>query len=81
MPAIAIWQGFSGNNSGECVLVAKFHTVAAAESYLAELLPGWPSDTGYRCLTLSRMSSKPFAFPSEIPPAPSQVRATLPSCW
>jgi hypothetical protein len=40
-PPIAIWQGFSGNNSGECVMVAKFHDVADAEAYLAELVPGW----------------------------------------
>jgi len=32
---VAIWQGFSGNNSGECVLVAHFETVASAERYLA----------------------------------------------
>ncbi len=41
LPEIAIWQGFSGNNSGECILVAKFQTVEGAQSYLAELLPGW----------------------------------------
>jgi hypothetical protein len=41
LPEIAIWQGFSGNNSGECILVAKFQTVDGARAYLEELLPGW----------------------------------------
>ncbi len=40
-PPIAIWQAFSGNNSGECVLVATFHAIADAEAYLAALVPGW----------------------------------------
>lgn len=34
---IRIYQGFSGNNSGECVLVARFDEVADAEKLLAEL--------------------------------------------
>lgn len=38
---ISIWRSFSGNNSGECVMVASFETVADAERYLVELLPGW----------------------------------------
>ncbi len=38
---IAVWRSFSGNNSGECVMVATFAAVADAEAYLAELLPGW----------------------------------------
>ena len=43
-PPIAIWQSFSGNNSGECVLVATFRELADAEAYLAELMPGWTPD-------------------------------------
>lgn len=43
-PPIAIWRGFSGNNSGECVLVATFREVADAEAYLAQLLPSWVPD-------------------------------------
>lgn len=41
MPPVAVWQAFSGNNSGECVMVAKFETVADANAYLGQLLPGW----------------------------------------
>jgi hypothetical protein len=44
LPEIAVWQGFSGNNSGECVMVAKFDTVADARAYLDELLPGFQPD-------------------------------------
>ena len=43
-PPIAVWRAFSGNNSGECVLVATFDTVADAAAYLAELTPGWTPD-------------------------------------
>jgi hypothetical protein len=43
LPEIAIWQGFSGNNSGECVMVAKFQTVDDARAYLDELVPSWRS--------------------------------------
>ncbi len=46
-PPIAIWQSYSGNNSGECVLVATFRELADAEAYLAELLPGWVSEQGF----------------------------------
>ncbi len=46
-PPIAIWRGFSGNNSGECVMVATFGAVADAEAYLAELAPGWVRDGDY----------------------------------
>ena len=38
-PAISVWQAYSGNNSGECIMVAKFESTESAESYLAELLP------------------------------------------
>ncbi len=69
LPAIAIWQGFSGNNSGECVLVAKFQTVAAAESYLGELLPGWPSDTGYPAEWHELFAAEQVAAPTMANPA------------
>jgi MoaA/NifB/PqqE/SkfB family radical SAM enzyme len=44
VPPIAIWRAFSGNNSGECVLVARFESREAAERYLAELAPGLAMD-------------------------------------
>ena len=47
LPPIAIWQGFSGNNSGECILVAKFSSTEDAENYLQELLPGFVVDQAY----------------------------------
>jgi hypothetical protein len=47
LPPIAIWQAFSGNNSGECILVARFAAVADAEAYLAALLPAWRPDGPY----------------------------------
>lgn len=43
-PPIAIWRSFSGNNSGECFLVARFRELADAEAYLAELAPGYTPD-------------------------------------
>lgn len=43
-PPVAVWQSFSGNNSGECFLVARFEEAADAEAYLAELFPGWNVD-------------------------------------
>ncbi len=46
-PPLAVWQSFSGNNSGECLMVARFHDPAAAAAYLAELLPGWTPDGAY----------------------------------
>ncbi len=46
-PPIAIWQAFSGNNSGECVLVARFESSRDAEAYLGELLPGWAPDVDW----------------------------------
>ncbi len=55
LPEVAVWQGFSGNNSGDCILVAKFENVDDAQAYLETLLPGWtPSeDTGYSELPYS----------------------------
>ncbi len=46
-PPIAVWQAFSGNNSGECALVATFRELADAEAFLAELAPGWQPDGEY----------------------------------
>lgn len=45
--SIRVWQAFSGNNSGECVMVAKFDTIADANSYLAQLLPDWKPEADY----------------------------------
>lgn len=47
LPAVSIWRGFSGNNSGECAMVATFGEVAEAEAFLAEVLPGWRPDEAY----------------------------------
>jgi MoaA/NifB/PqqE/SkfB family radical SAM enzyme len=44
---VALWRAFSGNNSGECILVGKFESSADAERYLAELQPGWTPDGQY----------------------------------
>lgn len=42
---LAVWQAFSGNNSGECYLVARFESTEEAGAYIAELLPGYsPGD-------------------------------------
>ena len=46
-PALALWHQYSGNNSGECVLVGKFETNEAARRYVAELLPGLVADEPY----------------------------------
>ncbi len=38
---VHVWQSFSGNNSGECILVSKFDSAEDAEKLLADLLPGF----------------------------------------
>lgn len=38
---VRIWQGFSGNNSGDCVLVGRFADDDAARRTLDELMPGF----------------------------------------
>jgi MoaA/NifB/PqqE/SkfB family radical SAM enzyme len=38
---VRIWRGFSGNNSGECVLVGRFDEPEQARRYLDDLLPGF----------------------------------------
>ncbi len=37
-----LYEGFSGNNSGDCVLVGRFEKVGDARSFVEELLPGYP---------------------------------------
>jgi len=44
---VRIWRGFSGNNSGDCVLVGRFETSEEATSYLEALLPDWKSGGVY----------------------------------
>lgn len=44
---LALWRAFSGNNSGECILVGKFESSADAQRYLAELEPGFAPDGLY----------------------------------
>jgi len=42
---VRIWRGFSGNNSGDCVLVGRFETSEEASTYIDALLPDWkPGD-------------------------------------
>lgn len=38
---VRIWRGFSGNNSGDCVLVGRFARVEDARRYIADLLAGF----------------------------------------
>jgi len=38
---VRIWRGFSGNNSGDCVLVGRFEEVDDARRYFEDLLPGF----------------------------------------
>lgn len=45
--SVRVWQAFSGNNSGECVMVARFDTIDDANVYLAQLLPGWKPEADY----------------------------------
>ncbi|MGK4008313.1 radical SAM protein [Sorangium sp. So ce1036] len=44
---IRIWQGFSGNNSGDCVLVGRFEELDDARRYIDDLLPGWTPGAPY----------------------------------
>jgi MoaA/NifB/PqqE/SkfB family radical SAM enzyme len=39
-PSLRIWQGFSGNNSGECVHVARFESIAKASDAVSVLTAG-----------------------------------------
>jgi hypothetical protein len=47
LPGVAAWRGFSGNNSGECILVGKFDSNVDAEQFLAELAPSWAPEAEY----------------------------------
>jgi hypothetical protein len=47
MPDVAVWRGFSGNNSGECILIGKFDSSGEAERFLAELAPSWTPEGDY----------------------------------
>ncbi len=42
-----VWRGFSGNNSGECMLVSRFESEADASRFLAELVPGFAAGEPY----------------------------------
>lgn len=44
---VRVWRGFSGNNSGDCVLVGRFETTDEATAYLDALLPDWKSGHAY----------------------------------
>ncbi|NTX04591.1 radical SAM protein [Myxococcus sp. CA040A] len=44
---VRVWRGFSGNNSGDCVLVGRFETAEEATAYLDTLLPDWKSGRAY----------------------------------
>src|SRR6478736_6696301 len=46
-PDVAVWRSFSGNNSGECILIGKFDSNADAQRFLAELAPSWVPDGEY----------------------------------
>lgn len=44
---IRIWQSFSGNNSGDCVLVGRFKESVAARRYISDLLSGFAPEEPY----------------------------------
>ncbi|MDY7229775.1 radical SAM protein [Hyalangium rubrum] len=44
---VRIWRGFSGNNSGDCVLVGRFETSEEASTYIDALLPDWKPGSLY----------------------------------
>ncbi|HYI00003.1 radical SAM protein [Hyalangium sp.] len=44
---VRIWRGFSGNNSGDCVLVGRFETFEEASTYVEALLPDWKAGSLY----------------------------------
>jgi MoaA/NifB/PqqE/SkfB family radical SAM enzyme len=46
-PEVAIWRAFSGNNSGECILVGKFDSSADAQRFIAKLAPSWAPEDDY----------------------------------
>lgn len=46
-PTRALWHGYAGNNSGECVMVGKFESGEAAARYVAELSATMIADQPY----------------------------------
>lgn len=46
-PERALWHGYAGNNSGECVMVGKFESGEAAARYVAELSATLAPDQPY----------------------------------
>lgn len=46
-PAVAVWQAYSGNNSGECVLAAKFSEEPLAQAFFEALRGAWIADEEY----------------------------------
>jgi hypothetical protein len=44
---VRVWRGFSGNNSGDCVLVGRFETPEEASAYIDALLPGWHMNSAF----------------------------------
>lgn len=47
LSGVRVWRTFSGNNSGECLMVARFAAVKDAERYIADLLPGYVPDSAF----------------------------------
>jgi MoaA/NifB/PqqE/SkfB family radical SAM enzyme len=47
LSGVRIWRTFSGNNSGECLMVARFAAVKDAKRYLSDLLPGYLPDAAF----------------------------------
>jgi MoaA/NifB/PqqE/SkfB family radical SAM enzyme len=47
LPPFLVWRAFSGNNSGECIMVGKFASGLDAERFVAELKPSWEPDGDY----------------------------------
>ena len=47
LSGVRVWRTFSGNNSGECLMVARFAAVRDAERYLSDLLPGYHPDAAF----------------------------------
>ncbi|NMO13477.1 radical SAM protein [Pyxidicoccus fallax] len=44
---VRVWRGFSGNNSGDCVMVGRFETSEEATAYVEALLPDWKPGAAY----------------------------------
>jgi MoaA/NifB/PqqE/SkfB family radical SAM enzyme len=75
--SIAIWNSFSANNSGDCTLVGRFETVAAAETFANDLLRDFGTD-GYRnnlrsLLAAAQISSSRNEQHIEVPHSIAQV--------